>query len=265
MNRCIACGGVVVAAAIALSGLGAGGAGASAMARRAGPPAGHAAVSAVKAAAVPGEQLWVKQYNGGPRNDHRASSVAVSPNGRTVFVTGSSTGATSGTDDATIAYNAATGTQLWVKRYNGPGNGSDGASSVAVSPDGRTVFVTGHCKGRTTGQDYATIAYNAATGAWLWVKRYNGPGNGDDQASSLAVSSGGGRVVVTGSSTGATSGTDYATVAYNAATGTQLWVERYNGPGDGSDSAAAVAISRDNRVFVTGSSDAASSGWNSAD
>ena len=30
------------------------------------------------------------------------------------------------------------GTQLWVKRYNGPGSGTDDASSVAVSPSGNT-------------------------------------------------------------------------------------------------------------------------------
>ena len=135
-----------------------------------------------------------------------------------------------GNDYATVAYNAATGTQLWVKRYNGPGNGDDVAKAVAVGPGGGTVFVTGYSKGATSGYDYATVAYNAATGTQLWVKRYNGPGNGDDYATALAVSPAGARYIVTGSSSSKGEGPGYATVAYNAATGRPLWLARYNGP-----------------------------------
>jgi hypothetical protein len=66
------------------------------------------------------------------------------------------------------------GSQLWAARYNGSGNNSV-AYSLAVSPGGGTVFVTGVSQGTTSGLDYATVAYNAATGAQLWVKRYSGP------------------------------------------------------------------------------------------
>ena len=45
---------------------------------------------------------------------------------------------------------------------------------MAVSPDGQTVFVTGY-SGSSTGDDYATVAYNAATGTPRWVKRYTTP------------------------------------------------------------------------------------------
>jgi len=71
--------------------------------------------------------------------------------------------------------------------------------------------------GSVTRDDYATVAYNVRTGARLWVRRYNGPARpraqGGDSATALAAR--GGRVFVTGGSTGTTSGDDFATIAYN--------------------------------------------------
>ena len=176
--------------------------------------------------------------------------MAVSPAGETVYVTGHSWG---GRPRATTTPRSPTtpppAPSSGCKRYNGPGNNSDQASSVAVSPASGTVYVTGQSAGTSTGADYATIAYTAATGAQQWVARYNGTGNGTDVATSLAVSPTSGTVYVTGQSV-ATSGLyDYATIAYNAA-GTQQWVKRPAGsvlyPGS-------VAVSpTTGTVFVTG-------------
>jgi DNA-binding beta-propeller fold protein YncE len=202
--------------------------------------------------AATGAQLWASQYNGPASGDDYAQSVAVSPDGTRVFVTGYSTGTSSGLDYATVAYSAATGAQLWVKRYDGPANGNDSAASIAVSPAGDKVFVTGQSPGATS-PDYATVAYNTTTGAQLWVKRYDGPAKSLDSATSVTVSPSGGTVFVTGESTGINSGADYATVAYNAATGAQRWVKRYNGRGNSTDLASSVAVSPDGMtVFVTG-------------
>ncbi|HEX6857709.1 MAG TPA: hypothetical protein VF204_20650 [Streptosporangiaceae bacterium] len=56
-----------------------------------------------------------------------------------------------------MAYNAATGAQLWLRRY---GHGS--ASSIAASPRGSQVFVAGLIHPVNNGQllyGYGTIAY----------------------------------------------------------------------------------------------------------
>ena len=240
-----------VVAGAALGTLGVTGTGPSGAATRGAPVNGLATVTPHRPA-VPGARLWAARYNGHGKGFDVARSVAAGPGGRVVFVTGYSAGATSGEDYLTLAYDAATGARLWTARYNGPGNGLDEGHSVAVSPSGRTVFVTGTSAGTTSEQDYATVAYNAATGARLWVSRYNGPGNSYDDAARVVVSPGGATVVVTGLSAGTTS-FDYATVAYSARTGARLWASRYNGPGNRYDEAHSIAISPSGRtVFVTG-------------
>src|SRR5207249_763138 len=185
------------------------------------------------------------------------TSVAVAPDGSRVFVTGYSQGTNLRDDYVTLAYDAGSGALLWSQRYNGPGNGRDDGNSVGVSPDGSMVFVTGGSRGASSYQDYATLAYDATTGGLQWEERYDGPVGGDDQATSLAVSPDGSWVVVTGSSHGGASRTDYATVAYDAHDGTPLWVQRYAGRSHAFDDAAAVVVAPDgSRVFVTGESGA---------
>jgi hypothetical protein len=202
-----------------------------------------------------GSRRWVKRYNGPGYGPEHAVALVVSPDGSTVFVTGYSAGSTTNIDYATVAYDASTGSRLWVKRYNGHKNGIDKARALGVSPDGSTVFVTGSSLSSTTSIDYATVAYDASTGSRQWVKRYNGPANGDDGATALGVNPDGSTVFVTGSSLSSTTSIDYATVAYDASTGSRRWVKRYNGPANGDDGATALGVNPDgSTVFVTGSS-----------
>jgi DNA-binding beta-propeller fold protein YncE len=193
--------------------------------------------------ATTGAQVWARRYGGPGLGDDRALSVGVSPDGTRVYVTGRSYRSPVYGDFATLAYDAATGAKIWVRRYNDVGDtGGAGAFALSLSPDGARVYVTGW----PSSNNYATVAYGAATGATLWVRKYNGPASGEDIPRAIAVSPDGARVFVTGSSESAV-GSGSATVAYDAVTGIRLWVRRYTyGP-------SAIAVSPDStRVYVTG-------------
>ena len=177
-------------------------------------------------------------------------SVQVSPDGSTVFITGYAAEASGTTTYRTVAYNAATGAQLWVRSFLNA-KGPSWALSLAVSPDGSKVFVTGGTN-VGSGGSYGTVAYSATTGATLWVARYGTRVISGTVAGDIAVSPDGSQVFVTGASGGKAAGVSaYGTVAYNADTGVQSWAARYGpGPGDG---ALSVAVSPDgSKVFVTG-------------
>jgi DNA-binding beta-propeller fold protein YncE len=200
-----------------------------------------------------GALLWTAKYNSGSLGiGGNFPQVAVSPDGSTVFILGES-----GLTFTTFAYNAATGAQRWAQFFSGLGQSNPAA--LAVSPDGSTVFVTG--VSRAPGSmplSYATVAYKAATGAQRWVQYDAGlsPSQvGRTSANSIAVKPDGTAVFVTGENTEANGTGGYSTIAYDAATGTKLWQQRYFANGTGGEAAQAsfVGVSPDgSEVFVTG-------------
>jgi hypothetical protein len=137
---------------------------------------------------------WVARYNGpaGTTDEVRAMTVS---NGF-VYVTGPSDATKKGNIDyATIKYDAVTGHQLWVARYNGAGNGEDWPYAIDVDGAGN-VYVTGRSIGKGTNYDYATVKYDA-DGVFKWDARYNSPGNKNDIGMDIAVDASG-NVFVTG-------------------------------------------------------------------
>jgi hypothetical protein len=153
--------------------------------------------------ATSGAQLWASIDGPGD-----AAAMAVSPDGSSVFVAGVSIYQPTGTDYATVAYAAATGRQVWAVRYNGEGNLNDTAIDIAAGPGGRTVYVTGTSLVGRSLPNWATVSYDAATGAQRWVSLYGGTGGAE--ARSVKVSPDGSHVFVTGIEFGVYS----ATVAY---------------------------------------------------
>jgi len=120
------------------------------------------------------------------------------------------------------------------------------------------VIVTGDSIGSATINDYATIKYSGG-GVPLWTNRYNGPGNGDDEAWAVAVDASN-NVIVTGFSWWANSGQNYTTIKYSSE-GVPVWTNHYDGPENDDDRAYIVAMDLSNNVIVSGDSWLSGASW----
>ena len=125
-----------------------------------------------------------------------------------VYVTGQSTNAAGNVDFATIKYNGSDGRPMWnipgqpgttaakpgnpaniALRYNGPANGIDRAWAMAMNLDGELYVAGPSAAAAATGVDFFTVKYfvNTYQPVVLGEARYNGPGNGADQACGFAT------------------------------------------------------------------------------
>ncbi len=144
---------------------------------------------------------WVKRYDGGADAVDRAIGAVTNRDGSRLYVTGISTSAAGGPDFATVAYNAATGEQLWVARYDSPAHRDDepfafGTGNViAITPDSSMLFVTGYTTETNGKTDYLTIAYHTADGSEAWEAQYSTPDA--SIGTSLALSADGKRLYAT--------------------------------------------------------------------
>lgn len=195
-----------------------------------------------------GNQLWAASYDGPGTGSDAAAALAIDASGN-VYVTGKEFGNGTSNDLVTIKYDA-NGNQLWVASYNGLGNRQDLGNAIAVDGSGN-VYVTGQSQTgfAFTTWDYITIKYDAA-GNEQWTRLYNGPANFGDRAVSIGTDAAG-NIYVTGDSPGSGTSNDYATIKYDAS-GNELWVSRYNGPGNGGDTPRELVVDAAGNAHVTG-------------
>ena len=103
------------------------------------------------------------------------------------------------------------GVPVWTNHFPQPAFGSSGANSVALD-SGNSCYVTGFSPGTNSGNDIVTIKYDN-NGNQIWLQRYNGPGNGDDEGNAIAVDANG-NVYVAGYETTAAGGTEMVVIKY---------------------------------------------------
>ncbi|UOQ64715.1 T9SS type A sorting domain-containing protein [Hymenobacter volaticus] len=195
-----------------------------------------------------GQRSWVAGFIGYGDDADVATDIGVDAAGD-VYVTGTSYAGTK-SDYATVKYEGISGVPAWTSFYASLISSYNVAAGLAISAAGDLV-VTG-ISDSGSSYDYATARYSSANGFQLWGARYNGPGNKDDLATSVAIDNNTGNVYVTGySNSGGSTGWDYATLQYSRS-GQQQWVARYDGPANSYDEATALVVDGAGNAYVTG-------------
>lgn len=193
-----------------------------------------------------GTQLWQQTYGGTANAEDYGIAVTADLAG-SIYVAAVTTNMGS-MQDITLLKFSSDGQLLWDTSWNGPTGLADVPSSLALAPDG-SIFVAGATWVTLMQTDYALVKFSGS-GAVLWHSTYDYAG-WHDAATAVKVG-GDGHPIVTGGSASSLNTWDYATLRYEAATGTPLDTVRIELPGVGLDNALALALDGDGNVLVTG-------------
>ncbi|NOS84205.1 MAG: T9SS type A sorting domain-containing protein [Ignavibacteria bacterium] len=193
---------------------------------------------------------WEKRYNGPGNLQDNAYKVKCDNFGN-VYVTGRSVGNGSGYDFCTIKYSSS-GSQVWIQRYNGPGNGEDISVSLDLD-NNNSVYVTGNSLNSSGNMDYCTMKYDSS-GNLTWMRRYD---EGFDDIPVAVEVDGAGNIYVTGSSENSSlNGCEkYLTLKYDY-NGNVLWERKYDANITDPDIPADLTIDNNGNVIITGTSNA---------
>ncbi|MBA3726077.1 MAG: SBBP repeat-containing protein [Armatimonadetes bacterium] len=169
-------------------------------------PAGDVAVAEFNR--TTGVESWHDVYDGPDHLWDAAADLAMDSAGNSI-VAGYTEKAATGSDYLTIK-NGPGGARLWARTFDGGASAFDTARGVTVDQADR-VYVTGGAV-RMAGQapDYCTVKYEP-NGPLKWVRRYDGPADDLDEASSVLIDWLG-NVLMAGESYGVGTVGDFATV-----------------------------------------------------
>lgn len=182
--------------------------------------------------AATGRQLWAAHYDDAQQGDDFGASISVA-NGNLYVGAAACVVDCSG---VVLAYDAASGAQRWVQDADAMIPMVDAGADAVVAAGTRVVVprvlpctrqVPKHYDGLST---YTTTAYDAATGARSWSHDYAAaPLQGLNELYSVALTPNGDTTLVTGVSSGPQNTCDLhvVTIAYDTASGREMWVKDY--------------------------------------
>jgi hypothetical protein len=136
------------------------------------------------------------------------------------------------------------GNTIWTNFY--PANPTSVSEGNALGVDiANNIYVTGYSPLTATSNDIVTIKYSP-NGNQIWLQRYHGPGNGDDEGNAIAVDNNG-NVYVAGYETETNGFTEMVLIKYSPVTmqkqsNGNFILQAYGSPGENFDIQASTNL-----------------------
>src|SRR5207245_1933188 len=189
-------------------------------------------------------RLQFQQTWGGP-NSEIANGIAIGTDGN-LYLAGQTNSFGAGGFDAFLLKFTPDGNLVWQTQLDGSAQAF--VSSVAVTPDGASVYVAGTTL-NSTGRDHAILLKFSSSGTLTWQKTWGG--RFDEGASGVAVAADG-SVYMTGGTSSFTR--NEAFLSKFSPDGTLVWQRGYGLAPSTLVSANALAIAQDGSIYITGDS-----------
>lgn len=199
-----------------------------------------------------GVQQYASIWNSDENADDHPAAIGVDSAGN-AFVAGYTDGEGATTDFITYKIQP-NGSFVWAHTVDGPFGGDDLAVALSVDSAG-AVVVTGTTQTDGFGTDFLTVKYDNS-GSLQWTRTYSGDGLNADDVRAIATDASN-NVYVTGRTYNGGNYYDFGTLKYSP-TGTLLWTRKLDGPIQSEENPAAIAVTAQGNIVVTGTSDGAS-------
>jgi hypothetical protein len=192
-----------------------------------------------------GRSVWTWNSGGGVDNILQFAGIALDSSGN-VYLEGNLIDATG--PFQTFKINSG-GTTAW---YDSDPTGFGGSSATGLTVDRNgNVVVTGGNAQFYPNDCYGTYEIGAS-GDYIWTNLFPNINSGNSVATSIGLDQAN-SVYVTGFSPalGTNGNSEIVTIKYDS-NGSQLWLQRYDGPGNGNDVGNAIAVDNSGNVYVAG-------------
>ncbi len=196
------------------------------------------------------QQEWVKHVNGNLNGADYGRKIVIDKFNN-IYVAVSIYNSTD-YDFALIKYNSS-GTQLWIKEYDGTANSTDIVRDIVLDYSGN-IYLTGESTGIGTAFDCLTIKYDTA-GNLIWVRRYDSGINKNENG--RVIKHYGNNIYVFGACTNLQDKDNYLLIKYDTS-GNQKWVRTYF---DVDDISQDMILDKIGNIYVTGTSFTMGLGW----